>query len=205
MAYPHSKNLFDPIVNEFPTNLNNPSNLIPFLANTKPNPNSNSSPILEQLNSVIPVLVLKIGEFVKSSTYSGDIVACISFVERCFFWDIMWINSIVRIEIPFDEIEGLSLDFKEDNLVVFSIQLSRPPKFWSGSMIPHQDIQWCITDDFTNGYARKFKRHILHLLQNELLDILPKLYEHEPSLCLLIQKALSKNDDPIFEINMPYL
>lgn len=151
------------------------------------------SEILEGLGKsmlYLPTLLLKISDFVKSSSYCGDLVACISLEERKFYWEILWINSLMRMEIPFDQVNGLSVEVREDDVVVVSIRVSHPPKFWSGWVIPHQPTQWSEADDFTNGYASKYCLHTLHFLKNAIMDPLEKVFNQEPRLKVLATGGL---------------
>jgi len=57
-----------------------------------------------------------------------------------------------KIEVAFDDIDGLGIEEQDDGTMLIIYQLSRPPRYWIGIMQPNQaQTKWNHAQDFTNG------------------------------------------------------
>lgn len=135
----------------------------------------------EKLNHLayIPILILKIGEYIKMSNICGDLICCISFKERKFYWELLGAQSLSRIEIDFDNVSGLEIELRDDDITVIILQLFHPPKFWKGWKSIYQNIHWTPIADFTTGFASIYRQHVLHFVKSAISYPLNRLLEQE--------------------------
>lgn len=136
----------------------------------------------------LPLLLLKIGNFSKTNE-NGDLYSWFSYIERKFYWEILYVQSHMKMEISFDDINAINIDTRSDGTMVVAFELNNPPKFWCGHMTPQQLIQWSRIQDFTNGYASKYCQHILHFMEIVIRDPMKRLLEQEDRFKKLAEKG----------------
>lgn len=154
----------------------------------------------------VPILMMKIGEYIKTSNICGDLICCISFKERKFYWELLLAQSLSRIEIDFDNISALEIQPRSDGITVMILQLSHPPKFWNGWK-SHYQIQWIPMADFTTGYAASiYRHHVLHFVKSAISLPLHRLFEQEIRLKNISEMGIKHENlffdeirDPNFE------
>lgn len=148
----------------------------------------------------VPVLMLKIGQWHRVSTYCGDIPAKFSFSERTFAWEIISSPTLVaKLEIPFDSVDGLGLDIFPDGSVSLVIQAAEPPGFTASSIQPHRPLHWFPCSDFTSNNASQYLCHWLHFPRGSLNAPLDCLLKTEPRLRGLAQNGLRVPMDRTFQ------
>jgi len=150
----------------------------------------------------LPILMLKIGTWNKTSVFCGDLVACFSFKEKKFGWEIFAMGSLLQIEIQFDEVCGLGLELFSDGTAMVIVEISKPPIFASGCLQPHTPTLWARVPDFTGGQASTCRQHALHFSKAALSQPLERLLSEEPRLKELAKKGLAPNS-PLYFTNSP--
>eukprot|EP01102_Stenamoeba_stenopodia_P000324 TRINITY_DN102_c0_g1_i1.p1 TRINITY_DN102_c0_g1~~TRINITY_DN102_c0_g1_i1.p1 ORF type:complete len:285 (+),score=55.92 TRINITY_DN102_c0_g1_i1:306-1160(+) len=58
----------------------------------------------------IPLVRLQMDLWERSSLYFGDLIARVSLTERKFFWESVNLEGLVRVTLPFDDVERLILE-----------------------------------------------------------------------------------------------
>eukprot|EP01112_Ceratiomyxa_fruticulosa_P010533 TRINITY_DN2795_c0_g1_i3.p2 TRINITY_DN2795_c0_g1~~TRINITY_DN2795_c0_g1_i3.p2 ORF type:complete len:566 (-),score=135.67 TRINITY_DN2795_c0_g1_i3:465-2162(-) len=146
--------------------------------------------------SNLPVLVLSIGSWQKSSLFCGDLMARFGFVDRYFVWEIFTIGSVLtKIEICYDDVTGLAVEEMGDGTAILTVETRKIPGFFEGILEPHGPTMWTQKADFTNGQASTFKRHRLHLSKEALSLPLEILLQFEPNFRALLERGLSHSQE----------
>eukprot|EP01120_Amphizonella_sp_Union-15-10_P012310 TRINITY_DN5443_c0_g1_i3.p1 TRINITY_DN5443_c0_g1~~TRINITY_DN5443_c0_g1_i3.p1 ORF type:complete len:507 (-),score=88.03 TRINITY_DN5443_c0_g1_i3:167-1687(-) len=159
---------------------------------------SNESPSDSDASSedaaFLPVLMLKIGTWHKTSLFCGDLVARFSFKDKQFEWEIFSMGSLLKIEIEFDDVTGLGLEVFSDGTAMLIVEIRKPPIFSNGCLIePHSSNAWAQVPDFTNGQASSCCQHVLHFSKLALNLPLERLLSEVPRLKELAKRGLASN------------
>jgi len=143
----------------------------------------------------LPMDLLKIGPWVKTSLFCGDLNARFCYEERVICLEIFSTASLIyKMEIPFLDICSFGLETVESSTVL-SIATSSAPRFYYTHFQPHKAMSWSNCGDFTAGHASLYRRYSLHFgvrFSNTTLDL---LLQREPHLRDLAQKGLKSSSE----------
>jgi len=120
--------------------------------------------------SQLPIVMLAIGSWTRTTSGTcGDLLARFSFHEEKFTWEIQTSSSSFnRIDISFDNVQGLGIESVVDGTAIFTVETIGPAQFYDAALQSHGSHIWKSTDDFTGGEATKARRHSVQVFSNAL-------------------------------------
>lgn len=136
----------------------------------------------------VPISLLMIGEYILENS-SNNLFALFSYSTRTIYWKKRNIDSIFQMEISFDDIMNMRIEYKEET-AIFHVYLYLPPRFWIG-LIPlnEANIFWKPTKDFTEGYATRYLFHIVHFPKYLITKPLEKLLAYDFRIRSLVESS----------------
>lgn len=158
--------------------------------------NENARRAVDIMN--LPILMCKVGQWQKVSTFCGDLISRFHFAEKKFSWEVFFATLIYKVEFPFSDVTGLGLHVLEDGTSLFTIELGVAPRIYGACFQPHKIMNWAHAGDFSGGYIQAYKRHTLHFGKGALNTPLDTLLRLEPRLAQLAQRGLVPHTDPFF-------
>eukprot|EP01133_Synstelium_polycarpum_P018138 gene18138-21681_t len=161
-------------------------------------PTSAASPASPQVYkfSDLPSISLKIGSWEKASSFCGDLVARFSYTERKFMWEIFNTgSSLTKMEIFFDDINGMELIQLPDGRVEMTFSIKKQPLFYEAKFEANTAMMYKSCADFTGGEASKCKKHSLCFIKNALSNPLEALSATDPKFKQYIEASkINLND-----------
>ncbi|CAL9043779.1 unnamed protein product, partial [Musa banksii] len=149
--------------------------------------------------SNFPATLLRIGTWECVSRYEGDLVAKCYFAKHKLVWEVLEGGLKSKIEFHWSDITAIKAIFSEGGHGTLDIVLARPPLFFRETdPQPRKHTLWQATQDFTNGQASIYRRHLLQCPQGLLSKNFEKLIDCDPRLKLLSQQP-DVLDSPYFE------
>ncbi|CAL9751567.1 unnamed protein product [Musa acuminata subsp. burmannicoides] len=149
--------------------------------------------------SNFPATLLRIGTWECVSRYEGDLVAKCYFAKHKLVWEVLERGLKSKIEFHWSDITAIKATFSEGGHGTLDIVLARPPLFFRETdPQPRKHTLWQATQDFTNGQASIYRRHLLQCPQGLLSKNFEKLIDCDPRLKLLSQQP-DVLDSPYFE------
>jgi hypothetical protein len=145
----------------------------------------------------IPALMYQCGSYQRQSSFCGDLVLAINLAERKLAWDVFAVNSLLRMEISFDDVSSMGIEPQSDSNGIIILNLHRPPTFYCGWSEPHTPTVWVRVNDFTGQQAVRFRHHVFCFLNTALSEPLGRLFEQEPNLKKLADMGMSP-DEPLY-------
>lgn len=144
----------------------------------------------------VPALMYQCGSYQRQSSFCGDLVLAVNLTERKLAWDVFAVNSLLRMEISFDDIATMGIEPQNDTNCIVLLNLSKPPTFFCGWSEPHTPTVWVRVNDFTGNQAVRFRHHVFCFLNTALSEPLNRLFEQEPRLKKLADLGVSP-DEPL--------
>lgn len=139
-------------------------------------------------NIYVPISFLMIGDFVEENFSSNHLVALFSFSGRKIYWEKRYHDHILQMEISFDDIMDLIIEYKGET-AIFHVYLYFPPRFWIGWILFNEcKIIWKPIPDFTGGCASRYMYHILYFDKSLIWKPLEKLLIQESRIRGLVEK-----------------
>lgn len=131
---------------------------------------------------IVPISMIRIGDWKKASTSQGSLVARFLYKEGNICWEfISELSSVIRITTPLPEIDviGIRKSTEEEKtqpncLWVIIFQMKSRPTFQISQCGSLGTIEWLETSDCTSLQASVYKRH--HLFLPDLNSIQMALY-----------------------------
>ncbi|KAJ8505505.1 hypothetical protein OPV22_006391 [Ensete ventricosum] len=158
-----------------------------------------SSAASSSLNKIkasnFPATLLRIGTWECVSRYEGDLVAKCYFAKHKLVWEVLEGGLKSKIEFHWSDITAIKATFSEGGHGTLDIVLARPPLFFRETdPQPRKHTLWQATQDFTNGQASIYRRHLLQCPQGLLSKNFEKLIDCDPRLKSLSQQPDVKED-----------
>jgi len=158
--------------------------------------------------SNIPVLIIRIGNWKKGTTFHGDIIARFMYDERKFVWEVYAVTTpaatfFVRIELSFDDIIGMGFE-THNEIAVLTLDFRNPPTFYQAEIIPHQPITWKpLAIDVSEGDIFTLRRHVLQFGKDSVVPPLQHLLKVEPRLHQLYESNMYQGQHTPHSMSTP--
>eukprot|EP00249_Psilotum_nudum_P020167 c27585_g1_i1 orf=589-2349(+) len=151
-----------------------------------------------------PASLLRIGTWECASCYEGDLVAKCYYAKRKLVWEVLNRGLKSKIEVQWSDITALKASCSENQSDSLYMEISRPPLFFrETNPQPRKHTSWQSTPDFTGGQATVCRRHFLQFSEGILNRHLEKLFQCEPRLKALSERASTIENSLFFEPQIP--
>lgn len=151
-------------------------------------------------NYTIPLQVVKLGAWQKSSQSNWNIVGTFSFVEHKFMWKFSSDKLLLKIEIPFSSVEGIAIEKLPDGSIALGLAVNDRPIF--SRLIMGEGLNkpsmWAPCADFTGGCALSAKLHCLLFSKDRFPPALHAHFLRDSSTRGFLQRTLPISEQPEF-------
>ncbi len=113
--------------------------------------------------SNVPALMVKIGDYRKTSMFCGDLMARFNYQEKKFDWEIFANSSLMyKIEFKYSDLSGMNIESTPDGTCIITFELAVPPAFFHGYLPQSKSINWIRCADFTlQATVSQYRLHCL--------------------------------------------
>ncbi|XP_020275117.1 uncharacterized protein LOC109849670 [Asparagus officinalis] len=149
----------------------------------------------------MPAFSLQIGSWKRVASFDGDVVAKCYFSKQKLVWEVLCEGLKSKMEIQWLQISAIKATFIEGRPDSLKIELEKPPMYFrESSPQPRRHTMWVSGNDFTEGQAQIYRRHILQFPEGTLEKHYEKLLQCDPRLYELSQRPFPDLNSPFFDM-----